>query len=102
MEDNCRAIEAVMAKGAKGEIYNIAAGSEKTNLEITHEILKKLGKPASLIKRVLDRLGHDRRYSVDASKLGSLGWTPAYSFEDAIGATVDWYLKNRKWWEPLV
>jgi dTDP-glucose 4,6-dehydratase len=102
VEDNCRAIDLVLSKGKTGQIYNIAAGSEKTNLEITRNILKKLDKPSSLIKMVQDRPGHDRRYSVDTSKLKSLGWKPIYSFEDAIGITVDWYLKNRKWWGPLV
>lgn len=75
-------------------MYNIGGGNEKNNLEITKLILEKLGKPVSLIQHVEDRLGHDRRYSLDASKTRKLGWEPKWSFEDAMENTVNWYKQN--------
>ncbi|HEX9917403.1 MAG TPA: dTDP-glucose 4,6-dehydratase [candidate division Zixibacteria bacterium] len=100
--DNCRAVDIVLHKGKKGEIYNISSNNEMTNLEMTKLILKKLKKPESLIKFVKDRPGHDRRYALDASKLrGDLGWKPKYSFEEGINKTVDWYLGNKAWWEKV-
>ena len=100
--DNCSAIDLVFQKGKPGEIYNIASGNEKTNLEITHLILKHLNKPDSLIQFVKDRPGHDRRYSLDFSKIKELGWRPNYSFEDAMEITINWYKNNKWWWKPLV
>ena len=101
VDDHCSAIDLVMREGQDGEVYNIGAGNEKTNLEITEYILEKLGKPRSLMTFVKDRPGHDRRYSLDWSKIRSLGWKPAHSFEQAMDLTIDWYSKNRWWWEKL-
>jgi dTDP-glucose 4,6-dehydratase len=99
--DNCSAIDLVFQKGKLGEIYNVASGSEKTNLEITNLILRELNKPDSLIQFVKDRPGHDRRYSLDFSKIKELGWRPNYSFEDAMEITINWYKDNKWWWKPL-
>lgn len=98
VEDNCEAIETVLEKGKAGEIYNIGSGNEKTNIEITKLILKLLSKPESLIKYVADRLGHDRRYSLDTAKIRALGWKPKHSFDEAMKLTVEWYKDNEKWW----
>ncbi len=92
--DNCRGIDLVLRKGKLGETYNISGGVEKTNLEITHMILDILKKPKSLIKFVEDRLGHDRRYSLDSSKIKKLGWEPKWNFEDALRETVKWYAQQ--------
>lgn len=100
--DNCSAIDLVFQKGKLGEIYNVASGSEKTNLEITNLILRKLNKPDSLIQFVKDRLGHDRRYSLDFTKIKKLGWKLNYSFESAMKLTINWYRENEWWWKPLV
>ena len=100
--DNCSAIDMVFQKGKLGEIYNVASGSEKANLEITHLILKELKKPDSLIRFVKDRPGHDRRYSLDFTKIEVLGWKPKYEFGDAVKDTINWYKNNEWWWEPLV
>jgi dTDP-glucose 4,6-dehydratase len=94
VEDNCSGIDTVLQKGKIGEVYNIGGGNEKNNLEITKMILKKLNKPESLIQHVDDRLGHDRRYSLDATKTKKLGWEPKWSFEDAMENTVNWYKEN--------
>ncbi len=101
VDDHCRAIELVLMKGASGSVYNIGGSSEFTNLEIVSEILRELGKPDSLISFVPDRLGHDRRYAVDASKIKrELGWQPAYSITKGLKETISWYRENRSWWEP--
>ncbi len=100
--DNCSAIDLIMHKGKIGEIYNISSGTEKTNLEITNIILGELKKSKELINFVKDRLGHDRRYSLDCSKIKQLGWKPKYDFEAAIKETVMWYIKNEWWWRPLI
>ena len=91
----------MLRKGAIGEIYNIGAGNERTNREITDVILAALGKDESSVDYVEDRLGHDRRYSIDTSKVEALGWAPSKSFEDAIAATIDWYVGAEWWWRPL-
>lgn len=102
VEDHCSAIDTVLHKGKIGEIYNVGGNNEKTNRYITDTILKYLGKDSSLIKYVNDRLGHDRRYAIDATKIKEeLGWQPKYKFEQAIEKTIDWYLNNKKWWQPL-
>lgn len=93
--DNCKGIDVVLNKGKLGEAYNIGGGNEKTNLEITRMILDILKKPESLIKFVDDRLGHDRRYSLDSSKTRKLGWEPEWSFEDALQDTVKWYIEKQ-------
>jgi dTDP-glucose 4,6-dehydratase len=101
-EDHASAIEAIMKNGRPGEVYNIGGNSERTNIEITEYILKALGKPKSLIRFVEDRLGHDRRYAIDSTKIMSeLGWKPQYSFEKAMDETVLWYIENHSWWEEI-
>lgn len=99
--DNCNAIYTVMKEGRSGEIYNIGAGNEYTNLEVTNMILKELRKPASLIQFVKDRPGHDKRYSIDCSKLLSLGWQPKYDFEKALKEAIKWYQNNQPWWQKI-
>lgn len=99
--DNCAGIDLVLQKGLPGEVYNIGGGQERTNIEITTAILDLLGKPQSLIRHVDDRPGHDRRYSLDFSKLGVLGYAPRQDFELMLEETVKWYVDNRAWWEPL-
>jgi len=102
VEDNCRAIELVIEKGKAGEIYNIGGGSELTNLAVTREILRQLGKPESLIRFVKDRPGHDRRYALDSSKIRrELGWEPRVSFEEGISRTIKWYRDNAEWWRRI-
>lgn len=100
--DHCRAIDFILHSGTPGEIYNIGGDNERTNLEITSEILKILGKDASSIEFVKDRPGHDWRYSLDSSKLRSMGWKPRATFEEALRETVDWYVHNEGWWQPLL
>jgi len=101
--DHCRAIENVLYSGVKGQIYNVSAGSEKTNLEVVSEILRIMGKDESQIEFVEDRPGHDVRYSLDSSKIrDELGWKPIQTFEKGLEATVRWYLENEAWWRPLV
>lgn len=99
--DNCRAIDTVMRKGRLGEAYNIGANNEVQNIEIAEKIVNLLGKPKSLIKFVPDRLGHDRRYAVDCSKIHALGWKPEKDFDDALTLTVRWYQKNEPWWQKI-
>ena len=101
VSDNCVGVDMVLRQGAVGEIYNIGAGNEKTNREITDTILAALGKDESSVEYVEDRMGHDRRYSIETSKVAEMGWKPAYSFEAAIDETIRWYVDNRPWWEPL-
>jgi len=102
VEDNCEAIDLVLHQGEKGEIYNIGSGVETTNLEITRLILEFLGKSESLIEYVKDRPGHDRRYSLDTTKIRKMGWKPKHRLQDALAKTVKWYQDNRWWWQPLV
>jgi len=101
VEDHCDGVEFVCQNGKLGEVYNIGGGNEKTNLEITERILKKLEKPQSLMTHIKDRLGHDRRYSIDCSKIGDLGWQPKHEFEEALDKTITWFMENRWWWEKL-
>ncbi len=102
VKDNCRAIDTVMHKGRDGEIYNIGGGVEMPNIELTKTILSFIGKPETLIKPVQDRPGHDRRYSIDSSKLTSeLGWKPEYDFKKGIKETIRWYVGNKSWWTRL-
>ena len=101
VEDNCRAIDLILHKGKIGEIYNIGAGNEVTNLSITRIILRKMNKKEEMIEFVKDRLGHDFRYSLDADKIKELGWKPRVNFEDGIEKTIKWYQENKKWWEKL-
>ncbi len=102
VEDHCRAIDVIMHKGREGEVYNIGANNEVPNIEIVQIILKRLGKPESLIKFVEDRPGHDRRYAIDSTKLrNELGWDTIYPFDEAMDLTVRWYLENRAWWKKI-
>lgn len=102
VEDHCSAINTVLQKGTVGEIYNIGGNNEKANIDIIKLILHKMQKPESLIWHVTDRLGHDRRYAVDNTKITTqLGWSPKYTFEQGMGQTIDWYLKNTKWMEKV-
>jgi len=101
VEDHCSGILAASEKGEIGQAYNVGGGNERTNREITYEILELTGKPESLIKQVADRLGHDRRYALDCEKLKSLGWTPNHSFENAIARTIEWYKSREDWWRPI-
>ncbi len=102
VDDNCEAVQLVLETGTVGEIYNIGAGNEITNKELTHRLLARVGADDSMIEPVADRLGHDRRYSVDCSKVRALGWAPRHELDAALDATVDWYRDNRWWWEPLL
>ncbi|MCK4736188.1 MAG: dTDP-glucose 4,6-dehydratase [Methanophagales archaeon] len=100
--DNCEAIDLVSKKGKNGEIYNVASGNEKANIEIANFILEELNKPKDLIKFVNDRPGHDFRYSLDFARIKKLGWKPKYDFENAIKDTIHWYIKNEWWWKSLI
>ena len=99
--DNCAAIDLVLRKGQEGEVYNVGGGNEIENIALTREILRLLGKPESLITPVKDRAGHDRRYSLDSSKVRGLGWAPGHRFDDALADTVSWYRAQTSWWRPL-
>ncbi|MDD5102567.1 MAG: dTDP-glucose 4,6-dehydratase [Endomicrobiaceae bacterium] len=102
VEDHCSAIDKVLHTGKDGEIYNIGGNNEKTNKYITDTILNYLKKDKSLIRYVQDRLGHDRRYAIDATKINKeLNWQPKHIFEDAIIKTIQWYLDNKSWWKRL-
>jgi dTDP-glucose 4,6-dehydratase len=101
VEDHCAAIELVLREGKGGEVYNVG-GQERENMEVVRRILDLTGASPDLVRHVEDRPGHDRRYSVDSSKLRSLGWTPRFSFDaGGLTETVDWYRANREWWEPI-
>ncbi|MCY8938723.1 dTDP-glucose 4,6-dehydratase [Peribacillus frigoritolerans] len=100
--DHCAAIDLVLHKGKNGEVYNIGGHNEKTNLEVVKTIIETLGKPENLIEFVEDRLGHDKRYAIDPTKLEQLGWKPTYNFETGIAQTIQWYLDNKEWWEQII
>lgn len=100
--DHCTAIDLVLHKGKVGEVYNIGGNNEKANIEIVKLILENLGKRESLIKYVKDRLGHDRRYAIDSTKIQEeLGWKPKYTFETGVTETINWYLNNKEWWKRI-
>lgn len=111
VEDHARALEAVMGRGKPGSSYNVGGNSERTNLQVVETICSILDKKqprsegrnySDLITFVTDRPGHDRRYAIDATKIGAeLGWRPAVSFEEGLERTIDWYLHNSWWWQPL-
>ncbi|MBD7963175.1 dTDP-glucose 4,6-dehydratase [Fictibacillus norfolkensis] len=102
VKDHCSAIDLVIHKGKTGEIYNVGGHNERTNNEIVHLIVKKLNAPKDLIKYVEDRLGHDRRYAIDPTKLTKeLGWTPKYTFDTGIVETIQWYMDNQEWWKNI-
>ena len=103
VNDHVQAIESLISKGNSGQVYNITAYDEITNKTIVEKILKILGKPQDMIEYVNDRPGHDKRYSINSSKIESeVGWKPKYNFDDALQKTVQWYIDNKKWWEPLI
>jgi len=99
VQDHCMALNQVMEKGKSGEIYNISAGNEMSNLQVVKSILGQLGKSENLIHFVEDRPGHDVRYSLDSSKIRSdLDWSPKHAFTEALAETTEWYMKNESWW----
>ena len=99
--DHCRAVDHLIEVGTNGEVYNIGGGNEVPNLDLTHRILALMDKPESLIRRVPDRPGHDRRYALDTGKLRGLGWAPQVAFEQGLAETIDWYRRNEWWWRPI-
>lgn len=102
VRDHAAAIDCVLRQAKPGAVYNIGSDHDVPNIEIVQTILKILDKPDSLIRYVQDRPGHDRRYAMDSAKIrADLGWTPAHTFEEAMNATVTWYLENRAWWEHI-
>ncbi|MBX2977554.1 MAG: dTDP-glucose 4,6-dehydratase [Ignavibacteriaceae bacterium] len=101
--DHNKAVDLVFEKGVPGQVYNIGASNEMTNINIIKLILQILGKPDSLIQYVKDRPGHDRRYAIDASKIeNELGWKPSFNFETAIESTIKWYIDNKLWWDRII
>jgi dTDP-glucose 4,6-dehydratase len=101
VDDHCAGVHLVLQRGASGEIYNIGAGNETTNRALVDKLLALVGCDERMVEYVPDRLGHDRRYSVDVAKVGALGWRRERSLDEALEATVAWYRDNRWWWEPL-
>jgi len=103
VEDHCAAVVAALLEGKPGEVYNVGGDGEMRNIDVVKMILSHLGKSESLIQYVPDRLGHDRRYAIDSSKAQrELTWKPLHRPEEGIRATIDWYVKNQAWWEPLL
>ncbi len=101
VDDHCAGVQLVLDAGAPGEIYNIGAGNETPNRVLVDKLLAALGKDESSVEYVADRLGHDRRYSVDIAKVSALGWKRQRTLDEALDETVRWYRDNRWWWEPL-
>jgi dTDP-glucose 4,6-dehydratase len=102
VRDHCTAIDLVIHKGKAGEVYNIGGHNEKTNNEIVHLIVEKLSVSKELIMFVEDRLGHDRRYAIDSTKLKrELGWNPTYTFEKGMEETIRWYVEHEEWWRRI-
>jgi dTDP-glucose 4,6-dehydratase len=99
--DHCAAIEQVLQRGEPGQAYNIGGGNERENLDVARRILQHLGKPASLLRHVEDRPGHDRRYAVDCTRLRALGWQPTVVFEEGLRDTIEWYLRHQEWWRRV-
>lgn len=103
VKDHCKAIDLIIHNGKIGEIYNIGGHNEKSNIDVVKIILKYLGKPESLIKFVKDRPGHDLRYAINPNKISNeLGWIPDTNFETGIANTIEWYLKNKSWWQNII
>lgn len=101
--DHCAAIDLILHEGVNGEVYNIGGHNERTNLEVVKTLISTLSKSEEeFIEFVEDRLGHDKRYAIDPTKIEKLGWKPTYTFETGIVQTIDWYLDNRWWWEPFI
>lgn len=101
VDDHCRGIDLALRHGAAGEIYNIAGGNERENIALTRRILELTGRDESLIRLVTDRPGHDRRYSIAATKLRNLGWTPLMDWDEGVAQTVRWYQENEWWWRKI-
>ncbi|MEX2425864.1 MAG: GDP-mannose 4,6-dehydratase, partial [Thermomicrobiaceae bacterium] len=101
VDDHCSGIDTVLRHGARGETYNVGSDDERTNLAVAHKVLRHLDAPEELIAHVTDRVGHDRRYALSSEKLRSLGWEPAWGFEEGLAATVDWYRTNQEWWRTI-
>ncbi|MFZ5432321.1 MAG: dTDP-glucose 4,6-dehydratase [Calditrichota bacterium] len=101
VEDQCEALDLVLQKGEIGQIYNVGAGNEEFNIDVTKAIIKLLGKSEDLITYVADRLGHDRRYAVDTAKIQALGWKPRHDFMSGLKKTVDWYVAHEDWWRAI-
>lgn len=101
VDDHCSGIDTALRKGIPGEIYNIAGGNERENIVLTRKILELTERDESLIRLVPDRPGHDRRYSINADKLKSLGWEPGKSWESGVAETVNWYKENEWWWRKI-
>ena len=101
VEDHCAAIHLIVERGTPGETYNIGAGAQVSNLELTRRILTIVGQDESMIEYVEDRPGHDRRYALDSTKTRDLGWAPEHSLDERLAETVEWYRTRRDWWEPL-
>jgi dTDP-glucose 4,6-dehydratase len=102
VEDHARALLRVLEEGQVGEIYNVSANGEQTNLHMAERVLSLMGKPANLLRYVTDRPGHDRRYGIDAGKLcRELGWQPRISLDDGLQATIEWYREQRGWWDRI-
>lgn len=100
--DHCRALDLAMQKGKPGEVYNIAANQEKTNLELIYKLLDIMGQPRSLITFVADRPGHDRRYALDTTKINrELDWEPRMSFDEGLANTIEWYIEHESWWHRI-
>ena len=103
VEDHCSAIEAILKGGKVGEVYNIGGNNEWKNIDVVKFILSSLNREESLIERVKDRLGHDRRYAMDAGKImRELGWRPKHKFEEGLKGTIKWYLGNSDWWKKII
>jgi dTDP-glucose 4,6-dehydratase len=101
VEDHCAGIELVLREGKAGEVYNVGGGAEHENIDVAERLLALTGADRSLLRRVADREGHDRRYSLDTTKLRALGWAPQIAFADGLAQTVEWYRANREWWAPI-
>lgn len=99
--DHCSGIDTALHKGANGESYNVGGGNERPNIELTQRLLELTGRGSEMITYVADRPGHDRRYSIDTSKIRTLGWAPEHDFDQALADTVAWYRDNRWWWEKI-
>ena len=103
VDDHCSAIDAIMRRGAEGEVYNVGGHNERSNIDVVRTILKALGKGEEQIAYVTDRKGHDRRYAIDPTKVGrTLGWQPTTKFDDGIQATIAWYQAHEPWWADIL
>ena len=103
VDDHCSAIDAIMRRGAEGEVYNVGGHNERSNIEVVRTILKAHGKGEEQIAYVTDRKGHDRRYAIDPTKIGrTLGWQPTTKFDDGIQATIAWYQAHEPWWADIL